>query len=317
MIETVDRRLIEIVEQKFGKDYILNERSCEMEYVCPFCFKKIGKIKTDRKFSVHVGNDPRKSLKYNCFRCGTRGKLRNFSIKADEEDGHFRRFLFELIKYDEIDPDADEENMFYIPNVKIQKGTVAYNYLISRGFDDDKISFYSLRLGLNNLFGRIIIPNRLFGDNWTDIYQARTYIGDEPKYKNPVGVNKSEIVFNIQNQVKGGDIVIVEGMLTAIAGGKNCVGTFGCSPSKSQIKQILDLNPRSITCCYDNDEAGRRGLEKLLKELKDQFIGELYYVFMPQGKDAADLGETEFKKYVEKNKRVYSKMSFEILNKLF
>lgn len=207
--------------------------------------------------------------------------------------------------------------MFYIPNTKIQKGTIAYNYLISRGFNDEKINYYSMRLGLGDLFGRIIIPNKLFGDNWTDIYQARTYLGDEPKYKNPIGVNKSEIVFNIHNQIKGGDIIIVEGMLTAIAGGKNCVGTFGCSPSKEQIKQILNINPRSIICCYDNDEAGRRGLKKLLKELKDQFIGELYYVFMPPNKDAADLGEDEFKKYIEKNKRVYSEMSFTILDKLF
>lgn len=225
--------------------------------------------------------------------------------------------MLELLKYDEVDPDLEEDNMFYIPNTNIEKGMVAYNYLISRGFDDEKIKYYNMRLGLNDLFGRIIIPNRLYGNNWTDIYQARTYLGDEPKYKNPIGVNKSEIVFNIQNQVKGGDIVIVEGILTAIAGGKNCVGTFGCSPSESQIRQILDLNPKSIICCYDNDEAGRRGLQKLLKELKDQFIGELFYVFMPEGKDAADLGEQEFKSYIDKNKRVYSNMSFKILNKLF
>lgn len=54
MLEVIDKRLIEIVEQKFGKDYIINNNSCEMEYVCPFCYSKIGKIKTDRKFSVHI-----------------------------------------------------------------------------------------------------------------------------------------------------------------------------------------------------------------------------------------------------------------------
>lgn len=316
MIESIDKRLIEIVEAKFGKDYIINDKSCEMEYVCPFCFKKIGKLKNDRKFSVHIGNDPRKSLKYNCFRCGTRGRLRNFNVIKDGEESSFKNFLTQLIDYDKNDPDFEEENMFYIPSTKIEKGTVAYNYLVSRGFDDEKISYYSMRLGLDDLFGRIIIPNKLFGENWTDIYQARTYLNQVPKYKNPIGVNKSEIVFNIHNQVKGGDIIVVEGMLTAIAGGKNCVGTFGCSPSKSQVKQILDINPKSIICCYDNDEAGRRGLEKLLSELQDKYLGELYYVFMPEGKDAADLGEEEFKKYVNENKRVYSKMSFEILNKL-
>lgn len=78
MIETVDKRLIGIVEAKFGKDYILNEKSCEMEYICPFCYDKIGKLKTDRKFSVHVGNNPKKSLKYNCFRCRNKRKIKKF-----------------------------------------------------------------------------------------------------------------------------------------------------------------------------------------------------------------------------------------------
>lgn len=306
----VDNDLLEQAILKFGTDYVHDKKNDELMYVCPFCESKIGKIKTDRKLYVNVKfGDYKKSGKFHCFRCGTKGRLGKSKIHIDDTSGVYK----ELLRMDEyennVENDEDEDNMFYVKNTFIEDNTIAFNYLKNRGITREHINYYHLRLGVDDLYGRIVIPNQIFGREgvWTDMYQARSYLNQIPKYKNPDGAKKSSVVFNLHNQVKGGDIVIVEGAITAICGGRNCVGVYGCHPSKHQIKSILEKEPKSIICCLDNDPAGRQGNKELLEKLNQEYRGDLFQVIMPEGIDAADMGEEEFRKYVDKNKfRYYS-----------
>lgn len=304
----VDTELLNKAIERFGSDYIPDTKSDEIMYVCPFCEEKIGKIKTDRKLYVNVSNKHDKSGKFHCFRCGTKGIIRKSKISLNDTTGVYRDLLG--LSECEEDSNEDEENMFFVKNTQIVDGTVAFNYLKNRGITREHINYYNLRLGVGDLYGRIVIPNKIYGREgvWTDMYQARSYLNQIPKYKNPDGAKKSSVVFNLHNQLKGGDIVIVEGAITAICGGKNCVGVYGCHPSKDQINQILEKEPKSIVCCLDYDEAGRVGNIELLESLSKKYNGELFQVNMPEGVDAADIGEEKFREYVEKNKfRYYSK----------
>ena len=302
----VDTELLSLAIEKFGTDYVSDSKNNEIMYICPFCEKKIGKIKTDRKLYVNVSLNSSKSGKFHCFRCGTKGRLRKSRISRNDVSGVYKELFSAFDSYNE-DNEDEESNMFYIDNTKINPGTVAYKYLSNRGITQEHIDYYNLRLGINDLYGRIIIPNQIFGREgiWTDMYQARSYLEQIPKYKNPDGAKKSLVVFNLHNQKEGGDLIIVEGAITAICGGKNCVGVYGCHPSKEQINQILDKKPRSIVCCLDYDEAGKVGNEELLEELNRKYDGKLYQVNMPEGIDAADMGEEKFQKYVEENKFIY------------
>ena len=88
---------------------------------------------------------------------------------------------------------------------------------------------------------------------------------------------------------------------------------YGCHPSKSQIEQTLALKPKNLICCLDNDAAGNEGTKQLVKDITNKgYKGKLYYVNMPKGKDAADLGEEAFQEYVKKNKKLYDEFTFNL-----
>lgn len=308
--------LIDIAIEYFGNDYILSSTGKDIFYTCPFCEEKLGKIKTDRKLGVCI--DPRSEhrLQWHCFRCGSSGKL---EYKKSVSESLRKLGLTRISGEVENTQRTSEYNMIYLPKNPIQKGSFAHKYLLDRGIDDEKIEYYQLREGKDRYSKRIIIPNKFFGANWVDMFQARDYTGNmKPKYLNPTEIDKAKVVFNLHRQKKNcNQLIVCEGAITSICGGKNCVGVYGSHPSKSQLEQIISYNPKELICCLDNDEAGMTGLKQMLKDIKAmQFKNILSYVIMPKGKDAADLGEEKFQEYVKNNKRVYNGISFNLVTKL-
>ena len=299
----MESRNLSIIEERFGTDYKQASHG-EITYNCPFCLKKRGKADNDHKLYVNTN-----SLKFHCFKCGASGRLKSIQINTDGAFGVYEDLLKLKLQDTTLDcTDEDEgDNMFYLPVTKIEHGTVAYNYCNKRGITDELISYYDIRLGVNDLVGRIVIPNNIYGSCWTDMYSARTVIDQIPKYKNPVGANKTDIVFNLKSIKDYQDqVIIVEGVITAICGGKDCVATYGCHPSDSQVKQILEKNPKSIICCYDGDEAGQTGLIELLFKLEaSMYKGKIYYVIMPKDQDACDMGYIKYREYLKDNMKEY------------
>lgn len=294
-------RNLDIIIDRFGRDY--NKASGdEINYNCPFCESKRGKKDNDGKLYVNVV-----SLKFYCFKCHSKGRLSRRRLESVY--GVYDNLLEYSKSSDESDEDSGD-NMFYIPNTTIVKGSMAYNYCMDRGIDEEKIRFYNIRLGLGDLFGRIVIPNMIIGDSgvWTDMFSSRTYIGQTPKYKNPEGCKKTHSVFNLHNIKEGcDDIYVVEGAITAICAGKEAVAVYGCHPSNQQISSILSKKPKNIYCVLDNDSAGRHPNELLADTFsRSRDVGNVYLVYMPVGIDAADMGELRFKEYVMNNKIPYN-----------
>ena len=191
----------------------------------PFCLKRRGKQDDDGKLYVNINNG-----KFFCFKCGAKGRV---SRKISVSQSSIYSKLLEMYSSDYAAEDDSNDNMFYVPNIRIEDETVAFNYLKSRGIGRDLINYYNMRLGTNREFGRIVVPNELYGVNedFTDMFSARSYLGYEPRYLNPDGCKKSNSVFNIKNIRNGGVIKIVEGVITAICAGKDSVATYGSSPS--------------------------------------------------------------------------------------
>lgn len=307
--------LIDIAIEYFGTDYTVSSNEKDIYYICPFCEEKVGKVKMDRKLGVCVDPRSEHKLQWHCFRCGSSGKL---SYKKTVQNS-LRKLGLDRVVEESKHEDNNEYNMVYLPKNPIQKGTAAYTYLLNRGINDEKIEYYGLREGKDRYSKRIIVPNKFYGANWVDMFQARDYTGNlQPKYLNPSEIDKSKVVFNLHRQKKNcNELIVCEGAITSICGGKNCVGVYGSHPSDSQLTQIISYNPKQLICCLDNDGAGQTGLKQMLKDIKDKgFKNQLYYVIMPQGKDAADLGEQVFQEYVKKNKRIYGDVSFKLVSKL-
>lgn len=293
---------LSLIVSKFGNDYIKDNNSDEIRYNCPFCMKKRGKLDTDHKLYANI-----KKGKFYCFKCGSKGRV--FQKELSSSYGVYNHLVV-YKGYKESDSSIsteDDSNMFYMQCIDIPSKSIAREYLNSRGISNDTIEFYNIKLGIDEFFGRVMIPNIVYGNNWTDMYSCRTYINQEPKYKNPIGSKKTNAVFNLHNISEGSDIYVNEGAITAICAGRNAVATYGCHPSNHQINAILEKRPNNLYCTLDGDEAGRLPNEELARIFceKMKYNGNVYLVHMPKDKDAADMGEKYYKEYVNDNKILY------------
>lgn len=290
---------LNIITEKFGLDYRPASND-NIHYCCPFCSSRRGKKDNDYKLYISIPK-----MKFICFKCGAKGRLFN-NIELSN-DSVYKSIIDTCIPKEE--DNEDDYNMFYLPNKPIINGTLAHEYLLKRGISDDLIKFYNIRMGIDNLFGRIVVPNILYGqeESWTDMYSARSYTNQEPKYRNPEGCRKTNAVFNLHNQQKGGKVYVVEGAITSICAGKDSICVYGSSPSDEQIAMIANFGFKEIYCVLDNDPSGRKGNMMLSEKLSNIVNSDttIYTSQLPEGIDAADIGEEKFKKYVEQNKVEY------------
>lgn len=290
---------LKIITDRFGTDY-RSAKDNNIHYCCPFCLSRRGKADHDYKFYVSIPK-----MKFICFKCGAKGRI---SSQISLSNDSVYKSILDLSECED-DSSDDGYNMFYLPNKDIKKGTLAHEYLIKRGISDEMIKFYNIRMGIDNLFGRIVVPNILYGQDgsWTDMYSARSYTNQDPKYRNPEGCKKTNAVFNLHNQKKGGRVYVVEGAITSICAGKDSICTYGSSPSDEQISMIANFGFKEIYCVLDNDPSGRKGNAMLSEKLSNVVNSDvtIYTSHLPEGLDAADVGEEKFKKIVEQNKVEY------------
>ena len=294
----LERINIEKIEDKYGTDYIITSKG-DMMYNCPFCEEKRGKIDNDHKFGINC-----KSGLGFCFKCHTKVVTFKYNNSNSEK---VIPFLFD---YFNVNNDCKEEiptpELIELKDVcKLTKDSLGYEYLRDRGITNEQIDYYNLMNGMGNHLGRIIIPNLLIG-KWTDFYQGRSYIGAKNKYSNPKNVDKTNIVFNLHNQTKGQkDFYLVEGAFDAIRGGYDVGSIYGSSISEVQVKLLNSYNFKNLHCCLDGDSAGQLGNNKMAEELLKNTNSNIYICKLPEDRDVGDMGEEEFKEYVDKHERLY------------
>lgn len=292
-----------------------------MRYNCPFCLDRRGKADDDYKLYVSVTK-----LTYFCFKCEAKGRLQSdpdiLSMLAEPDSvvvSELQDLILELQQDeidDEPDDDEDDDNIFMIPPNRLRPGTAAYEYMRSRGVRHEDIEFYDMREGdLTNsrFFGRVIIPNKVFNNVFTDMYVARGYLGQSKRYLNPPSSRKSEIVFNLHRIPEGADnIIIAEGAISAIFCGRTGVATYGKHVSRQQMEMIIKKRPKRIYVALDPDAHDNA------IRLCDQLVGRtsipIYLVELPEGKDPADLGYEGFQEYLKSAKRYQSKLVFDLMN---
>tara|TARA_R100001143_G_scaffold33624_1_gene32038 strand:+ start:3534 stop:4529 length:996 start_codon:yes stop_codon:yes gene_type:complete len=153
---------------------------------------------------------------------------------------------------------------------------------------------------------RIIIPFRgVSGDIY--FFQARALFNDHPKYLNPVGIKASSVLYPYLNS---DEVLVCEGPLDAISlhlAGINATATMGSSPSQFQI-EIMKQGGCELIIAYDNDEAGKKGIEKLERLRKQLMLPAIKICPPPPAfKDWNEAWKEDFdiKSYVEENTKNY------------
>lgn len=298
----IEKINLEKIMDKFGSDCSITSKH-NIRYNCPYCEEKRGKPDSDAKFMIDL-----ETGLYYCFKCHTKGILFNNDVSYSE------KILQQLFDYFNVDNEKNKfESNELIKNklleftnvIDIKKDSLAYEYLTSRKITNEHIEYYNIKNGIRENFGRIMIPNALI-INWTDYYQGRSYLNAKPKYLNPTSVNKSNIVFNLHRQSKHQKIVyIVEGIFSAILGGKDLICIFGSSVSDNQIKMISNYNFDEIVCSLDGDSPGQLGNYDLANKLIKAGNKNVSIVKLPETEDPGDMGEFKYKEYVNKYKRKY------------
>lgn len=295
----IEKLNLQKIISTFGDNYRFTSGG-NLSYNCPFCEQIRGKPDNDYKCGVDIT-----TTIYHCFKCHSSGIIVKNSYSNSE------RIVSYLLDYfNEVDNDkqinTSNNNLVEFNNVEyIRKNSVAYEYLQSRKITDEQIIYYNIMNGINDNLGRIMIPNILVS-KWTDYYQGRTYLDAIPKYLNPHNVNKGNIVFNLHNQLKNQKrVYIVEGLFSAIRAGKDVISTYGSSISDVQANLISNYKFKEIYCCYDGDEAGIIGNNKLSKKLFNVTNSSIYTIKLPYDKDPADMGEDIFKEYCEKYRKPF------------
>lgn len=232
---------------------------------------------------------------YHCFRCGFKGKLK-----------HVKYRLKDLNKSSSQENYSSSDTVVLFPYTRRELIDVELAALISRGITLDDIRKYHICGG--GVDGRIQIPNFVLG-SLTDICCSWQYdkskVNDfSPKYLNTLGADKSKILFNLHNIPENvSQIILCEGIFNAITAGENAVASFGCHLSRYQAKLLVDKKPRSILIAYDNDTPGVVGAMEAMRTIRGlDYIGSIYYVYLPQGKDVNDMGKENFKEYCTNHK---------------
>lgn len=118
-------------------------------------------------------------------------------------------------------------------------------------------------------------------------FTFRATDGTKPKYLYTKGIKRSENPFNLDRARGQASLIVVEGILDALAvreraGLKNVIGIGGSTLSESQLDQALESGAKGFTLALDNDPegAGQKGTDKAIGLLQRRGF-KAYVITLP------------------------------------
>jgi hypothetical protein len=199
----------------------------------------------------------------------------------------------------------------------------AYNYLVGRHIPEENIQDLGYVYAPGTEFDRtIFIP---FYECGSLVYfTTRDFTGtNRLRYSNPHGINSKRYIYNY-DRLQQDCIFVFEGVFDAISlrPPQNGTAILSADLNRDQAIRILEKAPYKVVFVPDNDETGKKTLEKnirLLLRYKPPSISPEVLVY--EIKDAKDFNETlrceirveECKKFSFNN--IYNKITYTKRNK--
>ncbi len=184
----------------------------------------------------------------------------------------------------------------------------ALKYLKKRNIGQYEIYKYNIGICESGKYqNRIIIPsyNKY---NQLNYFTARTMDNEvQPKYLNPRGIKKDEVVV-FQSLINWEyPVVLVQGIFDAMTVNFNSIPLLGKTVNKALLQTIL-LYDAQVIVALDNDAYNDE--LKLLKKLYKSGINNLYYLFLDKNnKDPNTMGCIKFWDYLNKNIKQFNENS--------
>jgi len=248
-------------------EYIKAGRSDEYRFNCPFCLQRVGK----KDKSHHLYVNPTKYYHgirgwYNCYRCRARGPVSRLKLQIFNtvDLSKWEEFVRSL-KYNYKEP--PKETFVELPKdyEDISPLMEAYKYLLDRGLTEYQINHYGVGVGTSNMKnvplqdrsdhagkGRIILPD--YDEEGRTLYWvARTYRNHKLRYKNPPGSNARDKIYHLSYAVRYKDVIITEGVFSAIAAGLNAIATYGKNVTAEQTHMLVEAGFDHYYIALDGD----------------------------------------------------------------
>ncbi len=251
---------------------------------CPFCSGTHG---------YHLGYNDSAGYLF-CWRCGYK-TIYNTIDKLTQGDTKLVKILIE--KYKGFTPSSENETVSITTKqiCKLPVGTGKLevqhkNYLRGRNFNPAQLARDFDLMGTSNMGDfkfRVLLP--IYFNNKLVSYQGRDYTNKQSlryktcKKEDEVICHK-DILFNYDN-VKGKDIILVEGVYDVMRLGDNAVSCFGLSYTHEQVKLLSQFRNKYIL--FDNEEVAQNTARKLANELS-AFDGNVEIITEDKYNDPAE-----------------------------
>ena len=165
----MDIRYYPAIRDRFGIEIGTQEKNgyVEYQYICPFCMDIVGTPDLSGHLFARSDNGI-----YHCYRCSAKGALYLPDVPISPSNVLLTKMANNYlnnskgISMEEYEIDDKSKFIYEIPNRMIHENSIALKYMIDRGFSNELLEYYNVRIGsiLDKYIGRIIIPNEVFKD---------------------------------------------------------------------------------------------------------------------------------------------------------
>lgn len=265
--------------KEYADENLIHDRKNRKLYACPYCDSGHGTSNnSDGAFSVDM-----KTYRFKCFSCNRTGdlfdligqveKIGNFTDQVNRAVSLYGTEPAETVQYDQIShgnihTGMTEEQKEVVKEYirQCRNNSDKTEYFHQRGLSDSIVQRFSL--GYDEQNRMITIP---YG---TGTYYITRNVDEKAYRKPPTETYGTEPVFN-QSALYNAEnlpVFVCEGAMDALSvmsAGGVAVATGGTSHG-NLLQAINEKRPDTkLIICYDNDEAGRKGSEKLSQDLTE------------------------------------------------
>lgn len=280
-------------------EYLPGRDNTEVYICCPFAHRHPkGKADIGFKMGLNI-----KTGVYHCTYCGAKpsetGPIQKvLDLRIEEppppdiqemKDRLFAKKKSEITTYD-----LEEISWPLTP-----ERPIAYKYMKGRGFSDEEMKKYHIRVGKDwKWAGRIMFP--LIIDGKCRYIVGRSYAGREPRYYN-TSIAKTNFLYGF-DEIEGSQVLLTEGIISGIAASRTVGLPFVCMLGKTLSKAQISKLRSKVTRVYVTLDGGGVQKHEKFRILQQLFKAgfEVYNINLPENKDPDDLG-AEFKKYFDES----------------
>lgn len=245
--------LVELLREVLGDEKLHYEHRGQISFDCPECDDERHKGNMEVNYFSHV---------YKCWSCsdenGTHGPLGKLFDKYGNKK---HKKVYNILQPEDNKPKEKKLPKLRLPdNFTLFKDSSprypvyqqAYNYLKSRGINDEVIEKYSIGFcDKGNHAGRIVIPSYDMNEK-LNYYIARSWDPHtKAKYKNPEA-EKDKIIFNEKLIDWEKDIYLVEGAFDSVFL-PNSIPMLGKHMSELLFETLYEKAKGNIIICLDSD----------------------------------------------------------------